>query len=103
MGEIVPLQLTVPAALKIIRNAAADSWRVSFTAHALKRMRERRITRTQVLRCLELGSIIEGPSRDHHGNWVCSVQRLAAGDPVGVVVAIEPTSNLIVITAFVMG
>jgi hypothetical protein len=103
-GEIVPLQMSTPAALKIIRAAATDpAPRVAFLDHALKQMRKRRITRTQVLRCLEIGSITEGPTRDLHGNWTCRVERLVAGDPVGVVVAIEPTSNLIVITAFMAG
>jgi hypothetical protein len=76
---------------------AAESGRVFFTAHAEKRMKQRRITRTQALTCLREGSIVEGPYRDIRGDWRCTVEKFVAGDSVQVVVVIE-ISELLVIT-----
>lgn len=94
------MRLSVPAARKIIRQAAADTARVSFTLHALRRMRQRKITRRQVMQCLQQGVITEEPAPDRHGNWACHVERLVAGDPTSVAVVIEGDGSLIVITAF---
>lgn len=92
--------MTPQAASRLIREAARESGRIYFTAHAEKRMRERQITRTQVIECLTGGRLTEGPAPDVHGKWTCRVERLVAGDAVGVVVAIDRESDLVVITVF---
>ena len=90
-------------ALKIIRDAAVDSSRVFLTHHASARMRERRITLTQVLRCLRMGRISEGPAPDTmKGGWKCTVEHYTAGEQIGVAVGIEsvPADGVVVITVF---
>jgi hypothetical protein len=57
-----------------------------------------RITPVQVVRCLRAGKLVDGPTRDEFGKWICKLERLSAGDAVAV--AIDPSSDLIVITVF---
>jgi hypothetical protein len=87
-------------ARRILRWAAEDTWRIEWTRHVLKRMRERRISPTQVLRCLRNGRIVRGPYRDDRGGWLCELEGMSAGVPLRVVVAVEPPSGVIVIAAF---
>ena len=90
-------------ALKMIRAAAVDSSRVFLTHHANARMRERRITLTQVLRCLQRGRLSEGPAPDAmKGGWKCTVEHDTAGEKIGVAVGIESmqSGGIVVITVF---
>jgi hypothetical protein len=100
MAGPVPLPLSRPRAAAILRAAADDGGKVVFTGHALRRMRQRRILRTQVLRCLGRGRIVEGPAADIHGNWTCRIVGLAEGRKLSVAVAIELPDGVVVITAF---
>jgi len=100
MAGPVPLPLSRPRAAAILRAAADDGGKVVFTDHALRRMRQRRILRTQVLRCLGRGRIVEGPAADLHGNWTCRMTGRAEGRGLSVAVAIQPPDGVIVITAF---
>ena len=98
-----PLPLTKAATLVLLRSAARDSGRVVFTDHAIRRMRERRITRTQVLRCLAAGRIVEGPARDIRAGWACRVEGVAEGRGLAVAVALDPSrEDVVVITGFWM-
>jgi hypothetical protein len=103
MADAIPLRLGATAALRIIRQAAVDSRQVFFTDHVGRRMKTRRITRTQVLECLPRGTITEGPTRDLRGNWTCRMERFVAGEQIGVAVAIESSASLVVITVFTVG
>jgi hypothetical protein len=47
---------------------------------------------------LRAGKLVDGPTRDEFGKWICKLERLSAGDAIAVVVAIDPSSHLIVIT-----
>jgi Domain of unknown function (DUF4258) len=76
---ILPFRLSAPRATEIIRNAAKDSARVFFKVHAEQRMKKRRTTRIQVMRCLKHGAITEGPAPDVHGNWACRIEWISAG------------------------
>lgn len=99
----VLLPLSGPLALKIIQEAGKDSSKVFFTAHARARMRQRRISITQVLRCLRHGKISEGPAPDvMKGGWKCTVEHYTAGEQIGVSVGIETTESkeVSVITVF---
>jgi len=90
-------------AQKRLKNLAEDSSRVVFTKHAEKRMCQRKITRTQVLRCLTHGQITEGPARSTRGNWEMRMEVMSAGEIITVVVAIEKDDSgdyVVIITVF---
>lgn len=100
MAEAMPFPLSRTRAAAILREAAQAEDRVAFTGHAVRRMRQRRITRLQVLNCLMRGRIVEGPAPDIHGNWTCRVEGFAAGHTIGVAVAIIPPDEVVIITLF---
>lgn len=79
-GKVVPIGLSPVRARDLLRESAKDSARVFFTQHAEVRMRERGITRTQVLRCLAHGRVVEGPSRDVKGNWIMKLEVVSAAN-----------------------
>jgi ABC-type histidine transport system ATPase subunit len=92
--------LAVHDVLKVIRTLAQDSKNVFVVPHANKSLKKRKITRRQIDICLKKGSITEGPFMNNHGNIQVNVSRLAAGEEITVVVAIEERTSLIVITVF---
>ncbi len=97
------IDLTQYRALQIVRGAARDSAQVFYTAHALQRMRQRRVTPTQVMRCLAHGRISEGPARDvMKGGWKCTLEHYSAGDAIGISVGIETITSgeITIITVF---
>lgn len=100
MAEVIPLKITEHRALNTIRAAAADSSRVVLLSHAKQQMRKRRINAKQVISCLQKGVIIEGPALDSKGYWRCTMQRLAAGEEIKVVVSFMSNENVLVISAF---
>lgn len=103
ISKPILVPLSGQMALKIIRDAAADSSRVFLTHHANARMRERRITLTQVLRCLQKGRLSEGPAPDTmKGGWKCTVAHYTSGEKIGVAVGIESAQadGIVVITVF---
>ena len=69
---------------------AANSSTVEVRAHARKRMRERRVTLTQVLDVLRKGRVVqgEGAHLNIHGNWECKLERIVAGDRISEVAAV---------------
>ena len=91
--------MTRDQALRIVRAAASSSGRVFFTLHAERRMRQRNITRRQVLACLAQGIVRHGPAPDIKGNWSLTMERTVAGDRVTVALAIDPPAHVIIITA----
>ncbi|SDY38641.1 DUF4258 domain-containing protein [Nitrosomonas sp. Nm58] len=103
MSNIVALDLTCANAKQLIAEIAKDSARVFYTTHAEKRMKERKITRSQVQRCLLHGKITEGPYRDIHGKWCLTLETFSAGEPVAVVAALDKDSDgsmIIIITSY---
>ena len=100
MSGATPFPLSRPKAAAILRQAAQAEDRVAFTGHAVRRMRQRHITRLQVLNCLARGRIVEGPVPDVHGNWACRVEGFAAGRTLGVAAAIIPPDEAVIVTAF---
>jgi hypothetical protein len=94
-----PDRLTRADAVRLMRQLAADSKNVGLTKHCREEsMPDRDITMRQVLDCLRLGFITEGPAIDIKGNWKMNVYRQA--DDLTCVVAIEWRTRLIVITTF---
>lgn len=97
------IDLNQHRALQIVRAAARNSAHVFFTEHAKRRMRQRHIAPTQVLRTLLHGRITEGPARDvMKGGWKCTMEQYSAGDVIGVAVGIESinATDVTVITVF---
>jgi hypothetical protein len=90
----------------LIRHLAVESESVFFTRHALARMRERQITRLQVLEVLQRGVIRREPEPDiKTGHTLCRMERAITGRNIGVVLALEDASAGagIVVTALLIG
>lgn len=92
------MPMSNPAALQLLRRIAKDSANVIFTDHARKRMRQRKLTTTQVLSCLAKGVAVEPVALDIHGHWKLTVSHQAAGAHLEVAVAIDVPSRAIIIT-----
>jgi len=76
---------------------------VFFTPHSKKRMRERKITPSQVYDCLRNGLVTEPAHTNLHGHWQCTLTRRNAGDDVRVAAALERLDDgnwIAVITVF---
>jgi len=103
MSEPLPFRLNDTNMLRLIRQIAADSGSVYFAAHAMKRMKERRITRSQVMACLRNGTIDEPAHTNIKGNLQCTLRHRHAGDLVKAAVAVEKEESgnwIVVITVF---
>ncbi|PHS73498.1 MAG: hypothetical protein COB22_02060 [Cycloclasticus sp.] len=90
-------------AKNLIKKIAKDSSRVIFTKHAEKRMCTRKITRTQVLKCLTHGHIVEGPALSIKGNMEMKIEVMSAGEIIAVVTALEKDelgNFVVIITVF---
>lgn len=102
-SNVVDFNITPARAKNLLKEIAKDSSRVVFTLHAEKRMRQRKITRTQVLRCLTHGHIVEGPAPSMKGNMEMKLEVMSAGEIVVVVVALEKDESgnfAVIITVF---
>jgi len=93
MAEIKYLNMTDADAIRVLKDCATNDSRVFFSKHAIDRMMQRKITRPQVLSCLEKGKITESPFRDPKGDWRCTVEHYTAGSVVTVAVAIKQNNN----------
>jgi hypothetical protein len=100
MAQVVPLTLTTAAALRMIKQLAANSGQIVILDHCQGRMVKWRITRRQIELCLQKGTIVEGPFMNAHGNWQVNMFRHAAGEELTCTLAIEWATQLLVITAF---
>ena len=99
----LPFKLNDSNLLRLIREAAAETARVFFSPHARKRMRERKITPTQIYDCLKRGNVSEPAHVNLHGNWQCGLSRRHAGDELTVVAALERDEHghwIIVVTVY---
>lgn len=90
MDKVTELHMTTARALEIVQEIATNNTiKVVLTNHAKRRMRERKITRKDVLCCLRHGKIISGPVRSEEGNWEIKMSSLEAGEKVNVVAALD--------------
>jgi hypothetical protein len=89
MVQPIPFPMSDVKMLRIIRNLAKDSLNVFVEPHAKKRMKQRNITRTQVMACLLQGCIDEPAHLNIKGNWKCTLRHQHAGDIVRVVAVLE--------------
>lgn len=95
-----PDRLNEADALKLVRMLAADSSNIVVIKHAQKRKAQRNITRPQIERCIQKGTITEGPFINSHGNWQINLSRFTAGEQITCVVAIDWPAKLIIVTTF---
>ena len=100
MPEPIPFDLKPAAAIRKIRDLAADTKNIVVIDHGKKRQRQRSVTRRQIELCVQKGTIVEGPFMNQHGNWQVSLFRHAAGEELTCVVAIDWPSKLLVVTTF---
>ncbi len=103
MPKPVQMPLNDANMLRIVRKLAQATENVFIEPHARKRMRERRITRTQVYACLRSGAIEESAHENIRGNWKCTLQHHHAGDLVRVTAVVERDENgdwIAVVTVF---
>jgi hypothetical protein len=101
MGKVVQFKVTERKALDFVRACAADSSKVFVDPHALKRMKQRKLTYEQVIRCLLKGIVTEGPyQHNRSGKWRLNLTRVVAGDHVTVVAEMDFTSDVLVVTVF---
>lgn len=101
--KIANLDLSPVNARQIVSEIAKDSSKVYLTDHAEERAVERKITRTQIIRCLRFGRIIENPYRDLNHDWVMTFETISAGDPITVVASIRRNQKgemILVITTY---
>jgi hypothetical protein len=110
-AQVVPIRRAFPPerqpdrlndgdALKLIRMLAADSNNIVVIRHAQKRKAQRNITRPQIERCIQKGTITEGPYINAKGNWQVNLSRFTAGEQITCVVAIDWPARLIIVTTF---
>lgn len=103
MPDAIPLPLNDANMLRVLRELAQISENVFFEPHAKKRMRERKITRTQVYACLRSGTIDEPAHLNIRGNWKCTLRHHHAGDLVRVTAVVERDESgnwIAVVTVF---
>jgi hypothetical protein len=100
---MIPFALNDRNLLRLLRAAAGDTSRVFMTSHAKQRMRQRKITPTQVYDCLRKGVITEPAHVNIHGHWQCTLMRRNSGDEVCVAAALERNDDgdwVAVVTVF---
>lgn len=107
VSPVIEFPLTELTALKLVRDIAANhSDKVKLSRHTRKeRMPERGISLKQLLDALSSRSnwITEGPYQEPGGDWRCTVQGVASGDTLGVVVRfkkLESDPSTVIITVF---
>ena len=96
-----PAALTREDAEEWIRGAALDSRNVGRTDHAIEQMLNRDISMRQVWETIRVGRVVKDPEwDDEHGDWVCKVQKRAAGRSITVVIALEAINKMTVVTTY---
>jgi hypothetical protein len=95
-----PDHLSEADALKIVRLLAVDSANIVVIPYGRRKVKQRKITRPQIEKCVRLGTIQEGPFLNQHGNWQLNLYRHAAGEGITCVVAIDWATRVLVINAF---
>lgn len=105
MAKVAAIPSPLDMAVDKIRKLAADSANVYFVGHASSRMEERGIVQTQVIECLQRGTVVEGPVWDSYqqSGWKVTMDLFCAGKSLGVAAKLveKGDSHIIVITAFV--
>ncbi len=98
--NVAPAHLSGAAARRIVRELAANADNVVPVNHAKRRMRERNINITQILRVVRAGFVDGEPWLDEHRNWRVTMAGNAAGARITVGVAIAWRTRLLIVTVF---
>ncbi len=97
--NFTPLRLTASVAERRIKELAASSANIKWTAHAQSRMNEREIFDVDVLRILRSGMIDGDPEKTPTGEWKCKmVLKLRGSREAGVVAIILTRGGLLIKT-----
>lgn len=92
MGDnVVPFRggLSRAAAERRIRGAVADTSSLIFPWAVAERMAVAGISLRQVIATLRSGAVVENPSRNENGDWICVLRKRVGGLQVDVVVALS--------------
>jgi len=103
MGKIVPLPLGREAALRLLRDTAADDSHVDIIARLHEGPWRHIIDYRQIMLCLRDGSLVQTPVIDELGNTVFVLERYSAGVTVQItaVLAGSPGNHkTVVVTEF---
>lgn len=100
MVDLLAMPLRPAKAQSLLHEWAQETKQIVFTAHVRQQMRDRRITTSQVLKCLRFGLITEGPSLTLKGGWKVDVQAQSSGDILCVAAELKMDEKIIVITAY---
>ncbi len=88
---------------RLLGEAASNSDKLIYIRKfAKKEQWYRLVTAGQVLRCLQEGKVVSGPSLDEEGNWCCSLYRLCGGVRVYVSVALHVNPDRSLKCAYVL-
>lgn len=79
--------------LKRLHLAAADTARIVTMPHAVKRMKQRKVTLNQVVECLRKGMVSEPAHLTPFGDWKATISHCYGGDSVSVAVVLEMKDN----------
>jgi len=79
--------------LKRLRLAATDTSRIVTMPHAVKRMRQRKISLNQVVECLRKGTVGEPAHLTPYGDWKAIISYRIGGDMVSVAAVLEMKDN----------
>jgi len=94
VAKVIPIPMNDQRLRRRIAELAADSSRVIVSVHAKKRMRERRISLSQVLEVLLKGKVCEPAHQDlSTGDWRCTLECRVAGDCLRIGCAVRETAD----------
>jgi hypothetical protein len=92
MGNVIQLKTWIAPERSVertIRQLAEKSSQVYLLPHAKQRMRERHVTRPEVIECLKKGVLKEALHQEASGDWVGKFSRLIAGQEIDVVAKLQ--------------
>ena len=100
-------ELSEKKARDILQEIIKESSKVKFSTHALDRMIERGVSRTQVIKVLSgRGRFEEAPHRTPKGSWKMTIVGISAGHEISVTCALdysEKTGNYaVVVTTYII-
>jgi hypothetical protein len=88
MAEITPILQSRAALIRVIREIAQSSERVSFVP-ALEKGIAGNLAMSQIWKCLESGTVQQEPVMNEHGHYLCNLHQVTAGQDVYLVVAVD--------------
>jgi hypothetical protein len=97
----LPIVLGDAQFLALLRERLSSGGKMVIVPHALKRMKERKISHAHGKSCLLKGVLSEPAHLSIHGSWKATIEYRIAGDALAVSAAIE--DSIVVITVMNSG